>query len=146
MRHLDEIVIHCTATTGDDAGDVDIDTVRRWHTRAPRSWSDVGYHYLIRRDGSVEVGRPLSRPGAHVRGHNASTIGIVYTGGIDADTGEHSDTRTDDQRDALFSLIVSLAVVFPTITRVRGHRDFPGVSKSCPCFDVPAEFGFLFDE
>ena len=103
MRHLDEIVIHCTATTGDDAGDVDIDTVRRWHTRAPRSWSDVGYHYLVRRDGSVEVGRPLSRPGAHVRGHNASTIGIVYTGGIDADTGEHSDTRTDDQREQSYS-------------------------------------------
>lgn len=146
MRDLDEIVIHCTATTGDARGDVDVDVVRRWHTSPPRSWSDIGYHYLIRRDGSIEVGRPITRPGAHTRGHNSTTIGIVYSGGIDPDTREPADTRTDDQRDALFSLIVSLSQVFPTIRRIRGHRDFPGVSKSCPCFDVPAEFGFLFDE
>lgn len=145
MRLLDEIVVHCTATKGDDRGDVSVDEVRRWHTSPPRSWSDVGYHYLIRRDGTIEVGRQLSRSGAHVRGHNATTIGIAYSGGIDPDTGEPTDTRTDDQRDALFALIVSLVRVFPTIKGIRGHRDFPGVSKACPCFDVRAEFGFLFN-
>ena len=144
MRKIDEIVIHCTATTGDRRGDVSADEVRRWHTSPPRNWSDIGYHFLIRRDGSLEPGRDLDRPGAHVRGMNKTTIGIVYTGGICPYEGEPMDTRTDEQKETLFDLLIALKKVFPDIRRVSGHRDHPGVRKSCPCFDVDAEFGFLF--
>ena len=63
LRKIDEIVIHCTATTGDRRGDVSADEVRSWHTSPPRNWSDIGYHFLIRRDGSLEGGRDLDRPG-----------------------------------------------------------------------------------
>jgi len=145
MRHLDEIVIHCTATTGDTRGDVGVDEVRRWHTSPPRNWADVGYHFLIRRDGTMEAGRPLDRVGAHVKGHNQTTIGIAYTGGIDPETGEAEDTRTDEQKETLFDLLIALRRIFPTIRKVSGHRDHPGVRKSCPYFDVDAEFGFLFE-
>ena len=145
MRDIDTIVIHTTATPGNDRGDVSIDEVRKWHTSAPRNWSDVGYHFLIRRDGSVEIGRDLDRQGAHVRGHNAHSIGIVYTGGIDPDTGLASDTRTDEQKETLLVLVSSLLQVFPAISSVKGHRDFDNVRKACPCFDVVSEFGYLLD-
>jgi len=108
-------------------------------------YGDIGYHFLIRRDGAIEPGRDLDRPGAHVKGNNRTTIGIVYTGGICPDEGEPADTRTDAQKDPLFSLLVALKRVFPTIRKISGHRDHPGVRKACPCFDVDAEFGFLFD-
>ena len=75
---------------------------------------------------------------------NKTTIGIVYTGGICPYEGEPMDTRTDEQKETLFDLLIALKKVFPGIRRVSGHRDHPGVRKSCPCFDVDAEFGFLF--
>lgn len=145
MRNLDEIVIHCTATKGDSSGDVSANVVRRWHTSPPRNWKDIGYHFLVRRDGTIESGRDLDVQGAHVRGHNETTIAIAYSGGLDPETLEPDDTRTQEQKETIFDLLIALKRVFPTIRRVRGHRDFPGVTKACPCFDVEAEFGFLFD-
>jgi N-acetylmuramoyl-L-alanine amidase len=143
MRKIDEIVIHCTATTGNDRGDVSVDEVRRWHMDG-NGWSDVGYHFLIRRDGALEGGRPLDKPGAHTKGHNKTTIGIAYTGGICPEEGTAEDTRTDEQKETLFEVLIALKRIFPGIRAVSGHRDHPGVRKACPCFDVEQEFGFLF--
>lgn len=133
MRHIDTIIIHCTATPA--GRDVTAAEVNRWH-RA-QGWECIGYHYLIRLDGSVETGRPLDMPGAHCRGHNARSIGVAYAGGLDPQTLASADTRTPAQRHALHSLVGSLLTRFPHAA-VRGHSDFS--PKACPCFDVSAEF------
>ena len=61
MRPINRIIIHCTATP--EGRDVTIGEVRKWHV--VRGWRDVGYHYLIRLDGTVETGRPIEQVGAH---------------------------------------------------------------------------------
>ena len=74
MRHINEIIIHCSATPeGRDYTVADID---RWHKA--RGWRGIGYHYVIYRDGSVHAGRPVEQIGAHCTGHNANSIGICY--------------------------------------------------------------------
>ena len=134
MRSITEIIIHCSATAeGRDFGVADI---RRWHKA--QGWTDVGYHYVVRLDGTVQEGRALSEPGAHCKGHNAHSIGICYVGGLAADGRTPKDTRTTAQRAALRALVDRLQRQFPAAT-VHGHCEF--AAKACPCFDVRAEFG-----
>ena len=134
MRSITEIIIHCSATAeGRDFGVAD---VRRWHKA--QGWTDVGYHYVVRLDGTVQEGRALSEPGAHCKGHNAHSIGICYVGGLAADGRTPKDTRTTAQRAALRALVDRLQRQFPAAT-VHGHCEF--AAKACPCFDVRAEFG-----
>lgn len=133
MRPINDIVIHCSATPeGKDFDAADID---RWHKR--RGWSGIGYHYVVKRDGTVERGRPERQIGAHVSGHNRHSIGIVYIGGVDS-KGRPKDTRTPAQKVALRAVVETLKARY-TAARVRGHRDFPGVAKACPSFDVKTE-------
>lgn len=130
MRQINDLVVHCSATAeGRDFTAADID---RWHRE--RGWSGIGYHFVIRLDGTVEPGRALHTPGAHVAGHNAKSIGICLIGGIDV-KGKSKDTFTPAQMSALASLLKDLRSRYPA-TRILGHRDYPGVAKDCPCFDV----------
>ena len=132
MRHINEIIIHCSATPeGRDYTVADID---RWH-RA-RGWRGIGYHYVIYRDGSVHAGRPVEQIGAHCTGHNANSIGICYIGGVSADGKTPKDTRTPAQRIALRELVEELRAKYPGAT-VHGHREF--APKACPSFDVQTE-------
>lgn len=141
MRPITHIVIHCSATKanidanitlpGEDIGAAEID---KWH-RA-RGFNGIGYHYDIRRDGTIEIGRPLEIPGAHVSGHNSNTIGICLVGGLDACA--HAENNFEPaQWQSLTKLVGDLLRRFPG-ARVLGHRDFPGVKKDCPCFDARA--------
>ena len=132
MRHIDQIIIHCTATP--EGRNYSLDDLRRWH-RA-RGFADVGYHYVIHLDGSVSKGRPLSQPGAHCAGHNNNSIGVAYVGGLAADKKTPKDTRTGSQKASLRNLLRELHTQFPKAT-VHGHRDF--APKACPCFDVKTE-------
>lgn len=135
MRTINSIIIHCTATK--QLAHINVNDVRRWHRE--RGLSDIGYHYLILVDGTIEVGRPLSAVGAHCKGHNAHSIGICYVGGLN-DKGKPADTRTPAQREAMRSLLTSLKHRFPDAT-IHGHRDF--ATKACPCFDATAEYAYL---
>lgn len=99
-----------------------------WHLR--RGFFDVGYQYVVRRDGTIEDGRPVDRPGAHARGFNHISIGICLVGGKDG-----VDNFTDDQWDALGGLVKGLKVAYPD-AEVLGHRDLPNVNKLCPGFDA----------
>lgn len=133
MRQINEIIIHCTATpAGHDISAAQVDS---WH-RA-RGWNGIGYHYLIRLDGTIETGRPLESPGAHCRGHNRNSVGIAYAGGTLADGVTPADTRTPAQRRAMHTLVGTLLRRFSG-AGVYGHRDF--AAKACPCFDATAEF------
>ena len=132
MREITKIVIHCTATP--PSMDIGVNEVRRWHVEENK-WTDVGYHFVVRRNGQVETGRPLERPGAHVKGHNSDSIGIAWVGGLDEKATYAEDNRTPEQDEALFNLIDNLQEKFPGAA-LMGHRDFKGVKKSCPCFDA----------
>jgi len=134
MRCIDTIVIHCTATPeGRDVSAADVD---RWH-RA-KGWNGCGYHFVIRLDGTIETGRPIKRQGAHVKGYNEHTIGIAYAGGTDAN-GKPKDTLTDEQHESITQLVEDLRFKLGWLD-VVGHRDFPGVAKACPSFDVSSKF------
>ena len=93
---------------------------------------------MIDLDGSIESGRPISKPGAHCKGHNADSIGICYIGGLDKD-GNPADTRTEAQKESLLVIIKHYKKMFPN-AKVVGHCDMPNVHKACPCFDAKEEY------
>ena len=132
IKSHDFLIIHCSATPPSmDIGAVEI---RRWHEQ--RGWFDIGYHYVIRRNGIIEKGRPENRPGAHVRGANEISLGICLVGGVREGTKDDAeDNFTPQQWASLRDLIVELKSRYPK-AGVIGHRDVPGVAKECPCFDV----------
>jgi len=136
MRHIDEIIVHCSATrAGADFSASDID---RWHRL--RGWNGIGYHYVVRLDGTVEQGRPLEKPGAHCAGHNNRSVGVCYIGGVMSDGVTPDDTRTPAQRTSLLKILKQLRRQFPG-ARIRSHRDF--AAKACPSFDATKEYASL---
>lgn len=139
MRNLDTIVLHCSATPEDRWHDAE--DIRDWHVDG-RGWSDIGYHYVILLDGEIEEGRPISRQGAHVKGYNETTVGVCYIGGTDAD-GNAKDTMNEEQELAFEQIVFCLREEFGDHLDIMGHRDFPGVYKDCPCFDVREKFDYL---
>lgn len=128
-RAIDELWIHCAATP--EGRDFTVADIRAWHKA--RGWSDIGYHYVIYRDGSIHAGRPIGQVGAHVEGHNARSVGVVYVGGVSADGKTAKDTRTSAQRSSLLWLAQQL-VHKHRIKRLRGHNEV--AAKACPSFDV----------
>lgn len=139
MREIKRIIHHCSATTAEM--DIDINWIRKVHVEQ-NGWSDVGYHFFVKRDGTVEEGRPIKRKGAHAAGNNSDSIGICYAGGIDS-TGKPEDNRTIEQKEALLKLTVELCFRFPTINEIIGHCDLPGVKKACPSYDAKSEYNGL---
>lgn len=146
-RKITEIIIHCSATP--DGKDYTVDDIRRWHKQ--RGYSDVGYHYIVYRNGQLVQGRDVNIIGAHASGHNAHSIGICYIGGMSADNTRPEDTRTLRQKGRLLSLLVDLRMLYPN-ARIIGHRDLSedkngdGIidssewMKACPSFDAKSEY------
>lgn len=130
MRKINLIVIHCSATRVNQ--DFTVEALDACHKA--RGFRCIGYHYYITKDGGICPTRPEEMVGAHALHHNAHSIGICYEGGLDA-SGNPADTRTEAQRRSLLELLRSLRADYPDAA-VIGHRDLPGVRKSCPCFDV----------
>lgn len=136
-RKFTKIVVHCSDTPA--TADVGAEDIRRWHTLPPprgRGWKDIGYHYVVRRDGTVELGRDTDRDGssldevgAHAAGHNTNSIGICLVG------GKGGFNFTFRQLTQLIQLIEDLREEIPTIEDVVGHRDL-NAGKDCPQFDV----------
>lgn len=146
-RVIDYLVVHCTATR--EGQEISVQQIRDWHVKG-RGWSDIGYHYIIDIDGNVHEGRPVTRQGAHVKGYNKKSIGIVYVGGVDKNMTP-KDTRTDAQKAELETLLCKLKEFYPN-AEIKGHRDFSpdrnnnGIiepfewTKVCPCFDAEIEY------
>lgn len=140
----DLIVVHCSATRA--SMDIGVREISQWHVQ--RGFDTVGYHYVIRRDGRLETGRPEGVIGAHVRGHNARSIGICLAGGVD-NQNQPADNFSAKQLTALETLLRELTSRYPQ-ARVLGHRDLsPDLNgdgvitsnefiKVCPSFDVRA--------
>lgn len=132
MRKIDKIIIHCSATK--EGQHFTVDDINRWHI--DRGFAKIGYHYVIYLDGSVHKGRSEELIGAHCLGHNATSIGICYIGGLDS-KGNPDDTRTQAQKTALIKLVGELRARYPK-AKVHGHNEF--AAKACPCFNVKKEF------
>ena len=139
MRTITLLVIHCSAVKPDQTSSAaQIDT---WH-RKDNHWKfGIGYHYVIRRDGTIEPGRPEWMIGAHCLNHNAHSLGICYEGGLDI-RGDPADTRTEAQKTAMRTLLEDLHARYPCAVIV-GHHDLDP-RKDCPCIkDVAHEFADL---
>ena len=134
MRVITLIIIHCSAVRpGQQSGFREIDL---WHRQ--RGWKNgCGYHFVVRRDGTIENGRPIEMIGAHCLNHNRHSIGICYEGGLDA-AGQPADTRTEAQKVALIELLKQLRQRFPKAL-IMGHNTLDPM-KACPCFNAAKEF------
>ena len=132
-RVINEIIVHCSATP--EGKDYTLDTIRQWHRQ--RGFSDIGYHYVIHPDGTVEEGRDVNIAGAHCSGLNSKSIGICYIGGMTADNKKAKDTRTEEQRTNLKALLLAMRKLYPQ-AKIHGHRDF--AAKACPSFDATEEY------
>ena len=135
-RRIDKLIIHCSAVRPQQTSSAR--QIDAWH-RA-RGWQMIGYHFVIRRDGSIEVGRPADMVGAHTSGQNAHSLGICYEGGLD-EMGKPADTRTPEQKAALLALLRHLKTLYPNAT-IHGHNEF--ARKACPCFDVRSYYKLGF--
>ncbi len=151
MRRIDLIVIHCSATP--PSADIGAEEIRALHAGPKgtyvywngkkvecKGWDDIGYHYVIRRNGEVEQGREHNVRGAHAKGYNDISLGICLIGGVhegNAEDWAKSDCNfTKHQWITLASLMIGLKGEYPD-AKVVGHRDLY-TRKECPCFDAPA--------
>ena len=136
-RTINELVVHSAATrvswmSGDGLA-AQVAEIRRWHVE-DNKWSDIGYHFIIGRSGEIMLGRPLRRSGAHVKGHNKTTIGICLIGGHgSAETDTFGEHYTKEQDAALRSLLGALGNIYP-IAKISGHNEY--AAKACPGFNV----------
>ena len=143
------IAVHCTATDPDWHGPTTLEDLHRWHVE-DRGWTDIGYNLFIPRNGDLLIARSdeaegtmndLEIQGAHVRGYNDEAFAICLDGGVKVqktETGTLSlpeNNFTDRQMRTLRVAVWSGLIKYPN-AKVWGHRDFPGVAKACPSFDV----------
>ena len=120
MRIIDKLIIHCSDTP--KSMDVGAKEIGRWHEQ--RGFNKIGYHYVIRRDGSLEVGRMESVIGAHCFGQNRRSLGVCLVG-----RGEY----TKKQFTALKRLSDELKNRYVGL-KIKGHYSYS--KKTCPMFNV----------
>jgi N-acetylmuramoyl-L-alanine amidase len=125
-RKIDKIIIHCSATP--PSMDIDAKEIDRWHRN--KGWSQIGYHFVIKRDGEIQDGRPLELIGAHVKGYNTGSIGICLVGGVEEGNVSHAqDNFTDKQWRSLRNLLKICKADYKKAT-IHGHNEY--ANKACP--------------
>lgn len=140
-RNIKEIILHYTATP--EGEDYSVEQIRQMHLA--RGFSDIGYHWVVGRDGTIYPGRDERISGAHCTNHNSSSIGVVYVGGCPVRSVKNwqnigKDTRTPEQKAALIKLLKDLKKRYPKAT-IHGHNEF--ANKPCPGFDARKEYANL---
>ena len=132
MRQIMLIIIHCSAVRPDQTSSAA--QINTWHHR--QGWKlGIGYHYVVRRNGQIEPGRPEYMVGAHCKNHNQHSIGLDIR-------GQPADARTEAQKVALRQLLEELHRRYPSALIV-GHHDL-NPHKACPCIaDVAREYAEL---
>ena len=123
-REIDRVFLHCSASGNKNHDDVSV--IRKWHKQ--RGWSDVGYHFFIKFDGTLQIGRDIERTPAAQRGHNTGTIAICLHGLKDEDF-------TEKQFETLRELCGDIFLELPDVT-FHGHCEV--AAKACPVFDYQA--------
>jgi peptidoglycan hydrolase-like protein with peptidoglycan-binding domain len=135
-----EIIVHCAATRPDWlAGQpiaAKVAEIRRWHTSAPLNWRDIGYHWIIDRDGKVLAGRPETEIGAHAgAAKNRGTIGICLLGGHGSSENDRFAQHFTPAQDITLRQMIAAISLRTSIQRVSGHNEY--AAKACPGFNVP---------
>lgn len=123
---ITKLVVHCSDTPDDR--DVTAADIHQWHVQ--RSWSGIGYHKVIKRDGTIENGRPEYWPGAHAWGHNSNSLGVCLVG---------RQEFTPDQLHSLCNILTKWKDKYP-LAEICGHTDLDP-KKTCPNFDVEEWWG-----
>lgn len=118
MRKIKYHIIHCS-----DSNFGDVKEIRKWHLA--RGFKDVGYHFIIRQDGEIEMGRAIHEIGAHCKGYNTQSIGTCLIG---------KNNFTKAQFMALKKVHMMLKVFYKNI-KPKGHSEFNN-QKTCPNFNV----------
>lgn len=136
-RRIDKIIIHCTATKPKQSQTITVNDIKQWHLQ--RGFSDIGYHFVIYTDGSIHTGRDINKAGAHCTGQNSYSIGITTNSGLD-EKGNPVDTRTEQQKASLLTMLLNLKKIYPNAT-IHGHNEF--AAKACPCYNVQKQYGYL---
>lgn len=132
-RKIDRVFIHCSAS--DNPAHDDVKVIKRWHTgKRPdgRGWSDIGYHYFIRKSGQIEAGRPLEKTPAAQLYHNTGTIAICCH-------GLEESKFTEAQFKALRDLCGQIDVAYFGKVTFHGHREV--ANKTCPVFNYKKVLG-----
>lgn len=124
----DAIFVHCSATK--PSMNWGVREIRQSHKE--RGFLDVGYHYIIKRDGTVEAGRDEGAVGSHAKGYNHNSVGVCLVGGID-DKARPEANFTPAQMTALRSLLTELLAKYPGSV-LRAHHDI--APKACPSFNL----------
>lgn len=125
------LTIHCAATP--EGRHIDAATISAWDKA---KFGQTSYHHVIELDGKRVQTLKDDQKGAHVGGANTGNIGVCYVGGCDKAMNP-KDTRTPAQKASMRAIIEEYQARYPGII-IRGHRDWPGVKKACPSFDVAA--------
>lgn len=112
-----KIIIHHAGS----AGDISAQEIHRQHLA--KGWRGIGYHYVVRYDGTVESGRPENTIGAHAEGHNFDSIGICLAGNID------KQPPIPAQMLSLARLVLDILKRYPRLQVIR-HRDVN--ATACP--------------
>ena len=131
-KKTDSIIIHCAATKA--SMDIGYKEIREWHVDQ-NGWDDVGYHFIIKRNGQYEKGRPEGYSGAHAPSHNSRSIGICLVGGM-ADDGGPENNFTLEQFLTLKDLVNMIMDKYSDITEILGHCDVQDNKPNCPGFNV----------
>jgi N-acetylmuramoyl-L-alanine amidase len=126
----DYLVVHCSDTPARmDIGAKDID---RWHRN--QGWQGIGYHWVIRRNGKLEMGRPENRQGAHTLKYNHRSLGICLVGGRANHSPRPINNFTRAQFTTLKKLLAQLKTRHPR-AKIVGHGQL-NHDRACPSFDV----------
>lgn len=124
------LTVHCAATP--EGRDVSPATIAAWDKA---KFGQESYHWIVTLDGAMHRRLADDVKGAHTGGHNTGNIGVCLVGGMDRQMKAPKDTKTLAQETALKTLIRTYQARYPGI-KILGHRDWPGVKKACPSFDV----------
>lgn len=135
-RKVDYLAIHCTATLQTAT----ITAIKNYWTNT-LGWKNPGYHIIVKPCGEISILHDFNSLANGVRGYNSNSIHISYIGGVENKNGKlvPVDNITEDQFKAMDNIIKAFQIKIPNL-KVQGHRDFPNVTKACPCFDTKIKF------
>lgn len=133
MRDINKIIVHCSDSP--DTRDIGLAEINQWHKE--REFTPYvadndfkiycGYHFVIRRSGAVEIGRPITEKGIHCAGQNSTSVGICMVG---------ERNFSEKQMDSLMNIVIALSNRYGLYEKdIFGHNQF-NKAKTCPNMDM----------
>lgn len=120
-RYVSKVFIHCSASSNPK---VDAKEISRWHQQ--RGWDEIGYHFFIKSDGTLETGRHIEKIPIAQAGFNKGSIAICLNGLLVSDFSQ-------SQLDTLIKLCQTINIAYEKQITFHGHCEVS--KKACPVFD-----------